>query len=299
MNPDKDIIGSFDEARYDNKCNPGKLYYKKGTKNDVIRNGDRFDLNAFGFQTFDGTSVVKFRRTARTLDLAIVYCAIRINNMESKEEASKLQLLVDEYDENLKAIRNQKFDRGTLKKDVIKGELIEKRINILEDTVKKMEIDNFDDFKPDQEKLIELFNLEDFDDEIEDQKLFKKENFKHKKAQSEKSLLYQFEKELKNGDWKELFENEKRIVIVLDNARIHISKIAKTVAKILNIKLIFLEKYASDINPIERVWYAIKDRLSVIYVENEMFLMVEFSRYFYKYANSRSLVEKWLDKYIS
>ncbi|MCL2687376.1 MAG: transposase [Methanobrevibacter sp.] len=243
--------------------------------------------------------MIKFRRTARTLDLAIVYCAIRINNMESKEEAAKLQLLVDEYDEHLKAIRNQKFDRGTLKKDVIKGELIEKRINILEDAIKKMEIDDFDDFDPDNEKLIELFDLENFDDEIEDQKLFKRENFKHKKAQSEKSLLYQFEKELKNGNWKEMFENEKRIVIVLDNARTHISKIAKTVAKILNIKLIFLEKYASDINPIEWVWYAIKDKLSVLYVENEMFLIVEFSRYFYKYANSRSLVEKWLDTYIS
>jgi len=243
--------------------------------------------------------VVKFRRTARTLDLSIVYSEIRINNMESKENAGKLQILIDEYDENLKTIRNQKFDRGTVKKDVIEGELIEKRINILEDAIKKMEIDNFDNFTPNQEDLVDLLDLENLDGEIADQRLFKRENFKHKKAQSEKSLLYQFEKELKNGNWKEMFENEKRIVIVLDNARTHIAKIAKTIAKILNIKLVFLEKYASDINPIERVWYAIKDKLSVTYVEDEMFLMIEFSRYFYKYANSRTLVEKWLDTYIS
>ena len=243
--------------------------------------------------------MVKFRRTARTLDLSIVYSEIRINNMESKENAGKLQILIDEYDENLKTIRNQKFDRGTVKKDVIEGELIEKRINILEDAIKKMEIDNFDNFTPNQEDLVDLLDLENLDGEIADQRLFKRENFKHKKAQSEKSLLYQFEKELKNGNWKEMFENEKRIVIVLDNARTHIAKIAKTIAKILNIKLVFLEKYASDINPIERVWYAIKDKLSVTYVEDEMFLMIEFSRYFYKYANSRTLVEKWLDTYIS
>ena len=299
MNLDKDIIGSFDEARYDNKCNPGKLFYKKGSKNEIVRNGDRFDLTAYGFQTFDGTSVVKFRRIARTLDLSIVYSEIRINNMESKENAAELQLLIDEYDENLKTIRNQKFDRGTVKKDVIQGELIEKRINILEEAIKKMEIDNFDNFTDNKEDLIDLLDLENLDCEIKDQSLFKRENFKHKKAQSEKSLLNEFEKELKNGKWKEMFENEKRIVIVLDNARTHISKIAKTIAKVLNIKLIFLEKYASDINPIERVWYAIKDKLSVTYVEDEMFLMVEFSRYFYKYANSRTLVEKWLDTYIS
>ncbi|WP_211263809.1 transposase, partial [Methanobrevibacter cuticularis] len=103
----------------------------------------------------------------------------------------------------------------------------------------------------------------------------------------------------KEGDWKEMFENEKRIVIVLDNAKTHIAKIGKTIAKILNIKLVFLEKYASDINPIERVWYSIKDKLSVTYVEDEMFLMTEFSRYFYIYANSRTLVENWLDTYIN
>jgi transposase len=92
---------------------------------------------------------------------------------------------------------------------------------------------------------------------------------------------------------------KKRIVIVLDNAKIHIAKIGKAIAEVLNIKLVFLEKYASDINPIERVWYAIKDKLSVTYVEDEIFLMTVFSRYFYIYANSRTLTENWLDTYIS
>lgn len=135
-------------------------------------------------------------------------------------------------------------------------------------------------------------DLKNLNDEISDEKLFKRENFKYKKTQSEKSLLYQFEKELKEGNWAKMFENEKRIVIVLDNARTHIAKIAKTIAKILNIKLVFLEKYASDINPIERVWYAIKDKLSVTYIEDDIFLMMKFSHYFYIYANSKTLTEK-------
>jgi transposase len=65
-----------------------------------------------------------------------------------------------------------------------------------------------------------------------------------------------------------LFKNEKRIVIVLDNATIHKAILNKKVSKALNIKLVFLEKYASDLNPIERVWYSIKRTLSTVYVEN-------------------------------
>jgi len=299
VNPNKDIIGSLDEARYDNKCNPGKLYYKKGTKNDITRNGDRFSLSFFGFQTFDGNSVARVKRTARTLDLSTFYCDIRINNMESKENTAKLQLLVDKYIAELKAIRNEKFNRSTVGKKVLEEELIERKVKILEDGLKKMEIDNVDDIISNQENLLNLLDLENLNDEIDDEKLFKRENFKYQKTQSERSLLYQFEKELKEGNWKEMFENEKRIVIVLDNARTHIAKISKAIAKILNIKLVFLEKYASDINPIERVWYAIKDKLSVTYVEDEIFLITEFMRYFYIYANSRTLTEKWLDTYIS
>ena len=104
---------------------------------------------------------------------------------------------------------------------------------------------------------------------------------------------------MEEGPWKKMFENEKRIVNVLDNAKTHIAKIAKDVAKILKMKLTFLEKYSSDINPIERVWYSCKDKLSVTYVENEMFLMTNFSTNFYNYANSETLVEKWNQIYIT
>jgi len=289
----------LDEARYDNKCNSGKLFYKQGTKNDIIRNGDRFAINAFGFQTSNGTSKVKFSRVARTLDISIFYSIIRIINMESKDNAGKLQLLVDEYENNIKAIRNEKFNRSSVKKKVLKEELIEKKVNILENALEKMEIENYEDFIINPENLVDLLDLKNLDSEIDDEKLFKRENFKYQKTQSERSLLYQFEKELTEGNWKEMFKNEKRIVIVLDNAKIHIAKISKEIAKVLNIELRFLEKYASDINCIERVWYSIKDKLSTTYVEDEMFLMTEFSRYFYIYAESKTLTEKWHQEYIS
>jgi transposase len=67
----------------------------------------------------------------------------------------------------------------------------------------------------------------------------------------------------------------------------------------INIKLVFLEKYASDINPIDRVWYSIKDRLSVLYIEDDDLLLIHFKEFFYYYSNLSSLVENWLHKFIT
>ena len=219
--------------------------------------------------------------------------------MESKENAGKLQLLGDEYSNKLKSIRNKKFDRAAVHKKVLEEELIEKKIKILENGLKKIDNEEFNELLSNQESLHELLDLKNLDDEVVDEKLFKRENFKKQKKQSEKSLLYQFKKEMEEGPWKKMFENEKRIVNVLDNAKTHIAKIAKSIAKILNMKLTFLEKYSSDINHIERVWYSCKDKLSVTYVEDEMFLMEKFSTHFYNYAKSETLVEKWNQIYIT
>jgi hypothetical protein len=43
VDPKKDIIRSLDESSFDNKCKPGKLLYKKGCRNEMVRNG-KYDL---------------------------------------------------------------------------------------------------------------------------------------------------------------------------------------------------------------------------------------------------------------
>jgi len=148
-------------------------------------------------------------------------------------------------------------------------------------------------------KLDELIDLKNMESEIYDGKLLKYEKMKEQKKQSEKSNLYEFVSRLTDENWQKYFKNEKRIVIVLDNAKIHKAKLTEKVAKILNIKLVFLPKYSSDINPIERVWYSIKDKLSVIYIKNGTFLKEIFGHYFYIYAKSKTLTEKWLTEYIT
>ena len=46
---------------------------------------------------------------------------------------------------------------------------------------------------------------------------------------------------------------------ILGNTKIHHAKIIEEVCDILNIKLIFLEPYCPDLNPIEDVWRTINE----------------------------------------
>lgn len=302
MDLEKDILGCLDEVGYGHKCHSGKIFYKKGKKNIIIRNGDNLPLNGFGFQTENGNSVIKFKPTSKTFDIITFLCEIRIYNMERKETAASLQILVNEYEEKLRIIRSEKIRKRDIKKADVEKELIEEKINTLNHIINNLNNEETNNLIQEYEEngnIEELIDLDNIEDEIKDGKLLKFEKKKHQKKESEKSNLYEFVSNLTEESWVENFKKEKRIVIVLDNAKIHKAKLTKDVAKLLNIKLTFLEKYSSDINPIERVWYSIKDKLSTKYIENEVFLKELFGHYFYKYATSTTLTEKWLNKYIT
>ena len=60
--------------------------------------------------------------------------------MESKENTAKLQLLIDNYINNIKSVRNEKFNRSSVKKKVLEEELIEEKIKILKNSIKKMKL---------------------------------------------------------------------------------------------------------------------------------------------------------------
>jgi len=302
VNPDEDLIGCIDEVGYRNKCYSGKVYYKKGWRNIIIRNGESFPFNGFGFQTSNGNSIIKFQATSKTFDIVTFLCAIRICNMEFKEVAALLQLLVNEYEEKLRIIRSKKVRKQDIKKADVEKEILEEKINSLNYTINNLnneEINNLIKEYEENGNIHELIDLTNMKSEIDDEKLLQYEKKKQQKKESEKSNLYDFVSKLTEAEWVGHFKNEKRIVIVLDNAKIHKAVLTKKVAKILNIKLVFLEKYSSDLNPIERVWYSIKDKLSTKYIENIDSLKELFGHYFYEYATSMTLTEKWLIEYIT
>lgn len=51
--------------------------------------------------------------------------------------------------------------------------------------------------------------------------------------------------------------------LVLDNYRVHKTKLVQKIAEILNINLIFLPPYSPDLNPIEDVWRKINGIISI------------------------------------
>ena len=204
MNLKEDILGCLDEVGYGNKCHSGKIFYKKGRKNITIRNGKNFPLNGFGFQTEDENSLIKFKPTSKTFDIVTFLCEVRICNMESKKIAALLQLLVNEYEENLEAIRNKKVRKRDIKKADVKEEIIKKKIHTLNHTINSLDNEGIINLIHEYEEngnISELIDLNNIKDEINDEKLLKFEKKKEQKKQNEKSNLYDFVSALteKNG----------------------------------------------------------------------------------------------------
>lgn len=52
-----------------------------------------------------------------------------------------------------------------------------------------------------------------------------------------------------------ILKDEKPILLVLDNAKIHKATDVEIACEILNIELMFLPKYSPDLNPIEDLEY--------------------------------------------
>ena len=68
------------------------------------------------------------------------------------------------------------------------------------------------------------------------------------------------------------------IVLVADNARIHIAREARRIADELDIVLVYLPPYSSHLNPIEFVWRDCKRDLSVYVFEDRMRLFLDVFR---------------------
>ncbi len=105
-------------------------------------------------------------------------------------------------------------------------------------------------------------------------------------------------KNLSNPKITEITSKEKKINIILDNARIHHAKIVQKACEILNINLIFLQPYCPDLNPIEDVWRKIKSEIYKSKYTNLKELITIFKGKFYKIVDSTSFYENWITEYL-
>ena len=95
MNLNEQILIFLDQTGYQNKCNSGKQWFKPGkTKNKIIRNPDWLKINAFGSYSPNGSSILQFRKTSKTLDMMTFISETRKVNLIDEESTNKLQILI-------------------------------------------------------------------------------------------------------------------------------------------------------------------------------------------------------------
>ena len=144
----------------------------------------------------------------------------------------------------------------------------------------------------------ELYNNNSQQTSIEKiQKICRKEdNNNSRKIWNEKR--FRLLENLSNPKIYDINSKEKRINLILDNARIHHAKIVEKVCEILNINLIFLQPYCPDLNPIEDVWRIIKSEIYKSIYKNLNELIEIFKEKYYQIVDSKSFYEKWVDEYL-
>jgi transposase len=129
-------------------------------------------------------------------------------------------------------------------------------------------------------------------------RIFDKINVKSKVVVGiQEQIIYKW---MEENQWiNDELKKEKRIVMVLDNHSAHLSRLAKDVAKFLNIKLLHLPPYSPKLNPIEQVWRAMKKKIFSIDFETTQSLLAKVKYYYSEYVKEKTFTNKWIIKFIS
>ena len=114
--------------------------------------------------------------------------------------------------------------------------------------------------------------------------------------QTKKDYIYQMIKDLQIYQH---FQNRRRIVIFLDNARAHISDFAKDIAEVLNIYLLYIPEDSPWFNPVEKVWDIHKKHVNGIIIESKEMLIEESYKIFNDKCKGDSLQNDFREKYLT
>ena len=90
---------------------------------------------------------------------------------------------------------------------------------------------------------------------------------------------------------RETYNDDKEIIIIMDNAKYNRAYVVQDIAKKLNITIKFLPPYSPNLNLIERVWKFLKKKLKNKYIEKfeDFKLWInDFCRYFDKFKSEIS-----------
>ena len=256
-----------DESRAQNTTNTAKCFCSPvingvKDKNILKKTGKRFGINAIGFQGVGTTSAILFNDKNNANNFAIALAKYQTTRVTNPKAIELLE----------KAITNPNIDITNIKLELLYDALGE-------DEYEKL----FDDYMDIDYKK---FNA-----------ACKKHNinyYKTNRIQKQRLLT-----NLNNDNLINLMKNERRVNIILDNARIHTSKVVEMACDMLNINLVFLPPYCPFLNPIENVWKDVKREIYNSYYTNLDELIEVFEDAFMSRVYSRTYYENWLEKFFA
>lgn len=229
----------------------------------------KFKINGTGLQGVNCNSYIEFSPTTRAHEFSQILIKMRIINITNERA---IFLLINALN-NLNISEN--YAEGILRKNRMhEKDFREKTIN-----------DLYNENLTKDEKIKKISRRCDREEITNTRKLYK-------------VIRDNIVENLNNNEIISLLKEEKRFNIVLDNYRVHKTKLVEKIAEILNINLIFLPPYFPDLNPIEDVWRKIKNIISNNNFKDVNELKKSFSRVFDKIIEEKSFYENWIKQFI-
>ena len=267
INSKTEKIAILDETKSQNVPNTSRVLYEPGTKNIITKPPVKFGINVIGFQGINCKSYMEENIKNNAYPFLKTLCNFRSLNTDNNKVKQQI-------------------------KDAISNPNLE--IENIQQILTKKQLSNYD--------LINKINYELYNENTKQKSLERIQKICRKEDINNSRKIGNLQREiilnnLKNTNIKEILSKEKPIYLILDNAKIHHAKIIEEVCDILNIKLIFLEPYSPDLNPIEDVWRTIKRTLYNSDYNTLDELIKIFKTLFYEIIDDKSFYNNWLSEY--
>jgi transposase len=262
-------LAFLDSVGVQNLPNSRRTIHAPLTKNKISKNPKKFKINGTGFQGVNCNSILEFSPSTKAHEFSQILIKMRIININN----SKARFLLE------KTLNNPNLSENYAKEILRQNRMHEK------------------DFR--EKTINDLYN----ENLSKDDKIKKISRRCNREEITNVRKLYKIMRDnllenLNSNEVINLLKKEKRLNIVLDNYRVHKTKLVENIAKILNINLIFLPPYSPDLNPIEDVWRKIKKNISNDNFKDAEELKKEFIKVFNEIINESSFYVEWLKLYI-
>jgi len=251
-----------------------RIYYPLGTKNIRYKTRKRITSSIMGFQAVNGQSIAYFPKRSITYYFLQFLLRVRIANTDNPHIVTRIINIID-----------NKYHSEE---------------SVIEELKRRNSEEHLNDFKENYIELMKIKNNKEPTKKQVERKInsYKKTiNVKNKHTTRKIRAmrladLINSDQELKNS-----LEELKPIIMVLDNCKIHTSKITLGFSDSLNIELRFLPKYSPQFNPIEQVWRSVKREISYQIIKSKKELQKAIYKAYMNVVNNKSYFKNWLEKY--